>query len=649
MIGHFPVPYPDELLYSLCARFSDHVRYPTLGMVSLELLGATMATAIVGLPGRLEHLVANLPPGYPATVETFIDHHTLLPFYAPFLPATNLRRLYADMRATNGSGMQGRASATTGGLLMPDRLRFCPLCVEADQQQFGECYWHRVHQVAGVEVCPTHAVWLEPSDARIRYRTSGRAFVSAECARRVVSPRPLDRSDACHQRLLELARDAEWLLQHPNSRMDLATIQKQYVVALIQRKLASPHGLLHVAEVWHAFKAYYPSNLFHMLRCNLDERLSHQWQSFLVHDSRKLYHPMYHLLMIHFLGYSLPEFLCGDLPTEYRPFGEAPWPCLNPVSDHCRQLVIRECRWVNDFFQHRIEGTFACPLCGFAYTRWGPEQCPEDRFRSQRVRTYGPVWEAELRRLWNEPNVNLRHIARQLGVGYDRMMEYAARLDLPVPRPGNPKSRVVPKPARLLGPSLPISYQVEDYRARWLIHLKEHPAANRKELRNANLSVSRWLRRYDPDWLKLNLPPRRVPQVRPRKANWEERDRQFVTDVEQAATFIRNMPGNPVQVTKTAISREVGRLTWLYDYLEVLPLSAAALAKVTETYDEFALRKIEWVVEQYRQEQIYPTRSDLMERAHLYHLAQHPQVQTALDAALHRLYQLETGLLRPDA
>jgi hypothetical protein len=32
MIGCFPDPYPDELLYSVCARFHERVQYPNNGI-----------------------------------------------------------------------------------------------------------------------------------------------------------------------------------------------------------------------------------------------------------------------------------------------------------------------------------------------------------------------------------------------------------------------------------------------------------------------------------------------------------------------------------------------------------------------------------------------------------------------------------------
>jgi len=64
MIPHFPTPHPDELLYSLCARYGDRTRYWNKGVISLELFGLKDATATIDLPSRLGYLVKNLPAGH---------------------------------------------------------------------------------------------------------------------------------------------------------------------------------------------------------------------------------------------------------------------------------------------------------------------------------------------------------------------------------------------------------------------------------------------------------------------------------------------------------------------------------------------------------------------------------------------------------
>lgn len=62
MMGHFPHPYPDELLYSVIARM--HERFPGLNYRNLgvDLFASSSATAISDFPHRLSELVWTLPP-----------------------------------------------------------------------------------------------------------------------------------------------------------------------------------------------------------------------------------------------------------------------------------------------------------------------------------------------------------------------------------------------------------------------------------------------------------------------------------------------------------------------------------------------------------------------------------------------------------
>ena len=52
--------------------------------------------------------------------------------------------------------------------------RFCPMCLEADLRLCGEPYWHRVHQLPNVVLCPLHLCVL-----RTCCQSCGRAFAAA--------------------------------------------------------------------------------------------------------------------------------------------------------------------------------------------------------------------------------------------------------------------------------------------------------------------------------------------------------------------------------------------------------------------------------------------------------------------------------------
>src|ERR1700692_1392674 len=147
MIASFCDPHPDELLYSVWARYGDRVRYPYKTMVLQELFGSSTIRPITDLPCYLKNFIDNLPPGHGYTADYFIDYHTLLPFYAAFFPSERLKRLKEQMNSNDPLRFSARAGITTGrrGIPISSRLRYCPGCVEEDRVLFGECYWHRFH------------------------------------------------------------------------------------------------------------------------------------------------------------------------------------------------------------------------------------------------------------------------------------------------------------------------------------------------------------------------------------------------------------------------------------------------------------------------------------------------------------------------
>lgn len=121
MLEHFSDPYPDEILYSVWSRFSNYVCYSGKNDVMRELFGNSNAVPIVDLPCFLGHFVNNLPLGHSYTLDYLINHHTLFPFYAPFLPRDRLCRLREQMVSSRASainkivGNLGNATSTMYG------------------------------------------------------------------------------------------------------------------------------------------------------------------------------------------------------------------------------------------------------------------------------------------------------------------------------------------------------------------------------------------------------------------------------------------------------------------------------------------------------------------------------------------------------
>lgn len=637
MIGYFPDPYPDELFYSLCARFADRMQYSGRSAVTQELFGNLKRTAIVDLPLHLEIFVANLPPGHTCKcADRLINQHTLLPIYGPFLSVERLNQIRENMRGDPTLSNYQREGMLANRVPRPERLQFCPQCVTDDRHRFNECYWHRVHQVSGVRICPTHEVPLEKSGVHTWNGEHQYGFISAEYAIQTMPSATLEIRPGHHQALLSIAREAAWLLKQPDLTVAPASLRQRYRVLLIERDLASYTGIVKTQKLQEAFQSHYPDDLLRLLHCELVDHVRINWLRRLLNVPDRLSHPLRHLLLINFLGHTVETFL--QCSPEYRPFGEAPWPCLNPVSDHCQQQTIEFCQITYDTHA-RPCGTFKCPLCEFTYMRRGPDKSVEDRFRVGQYQSLGPVWEAKLRQLWADPAVSQVEAGRQLGVDRSTIARQAVRLGLPFPPPGS----IIQQP-QISIPQRPSPPLLREYRTQWLTVISEYPNADRPRLQQLAPTVHKWLQRYDREWLKAYLPPRKSPihsrtKSAPPRVNWAERDTHLAQEVMLAAQRLKNKPGRPVQVSVEAIGREVGRVKQLKEQLDKLPLTSQILAEVTETWVTAAVRRVEWAAACYRQEGRCPFRSHLTGRAGVHHSQKHPEIREAIERALQMLSQ----------
>lgn len=166
MSGHFPTPLPDELFYSLCARYSDRVRYSDIEAVNKELFGARGMSAGIDLPSHLGHLVKSLPTNHELTVNRLINEHTLSPFYTQFLPVERYNRVREDMEGIDGSAIHNCAGITPSNVRLPDWLRYCRFRMYCLIMLSLPCLPTVLMKSPSVRNSPPHSFFLTPGHVR---------------------------------------------------------------------------------------------------------------------------------------------------------------------------------------------------------------------------------------------------------------------------------------------------------------------------------------------------------------------------------------------------------------------------------------------------------------------------------------------------
>lgn len=160
MIAYLPTIYEDEMVYSWLSRYYVHSGCLTSKMALDDILYKRCNNPSKEFLGHLQpNMLSLLQKLYP--LDDLIVNHTMFPQYARFIPLQNKREalhhmVYDFCDAHHLFPIPPREES--------DRfLKYCPLCVKDDRAKYGECYWHRSHQLRNITVCYKHHCTLKSS------------------------------------------------------------------------------------------------------------------------------------------------------------------------------------------------------------------------------------------------------------------------------------------------------------------------------------------------------------------------------------------------------------------------------------------------------------------------------------------------------
>ncbi|MBZ0301634.1 MAG: TnsD family transposase [Anaerolineae bacterium] len=645
MLGYFTDPYPDELFASVLARLRERLHFASPQPFMAMFFGKKSQRPLIEFPTHLANIHAMLPPGNVYSADQWIDENSVYPFYAPFIDEARAQQVRVDMKLGEGGKVYLRLGLTRVPIPALTYLRFCPVCVQEDRMIYGETYWHRVHHILGIHACAKHAVWLEDSPVHAR-GTDG--FQAAEPVIDEPEPRHLNPVNRFDQVQLRLAQEATWLLEHPSLPSNPALLAQKYLFCLAEQELA-PYsgGNLYAQKLLGAVREYYGDELLDQLHCRLQTHPQNNWVARLCRRSETMSFPIYHLLLMHFLGYTAAGFFA--LPDQPAYFGRGPWPCLNAACDHFQKDVISdyELRFSQSSRRNPV-GRFSC-VCGFSYDRTGPDREEEDRYKITTVVQYGPVWERKFRELWEDPAVSKKQMAQQLNVSETAIANQANRLfvstrehDLTRNAGHNMRGagqEVNDANKRLMG---------DAYRIRLLEMRVEQPKATRNDLREGLKTEMAWLRKNDREWLEAYLPPRQYKNTAigrpdpPPRQDWPVLDQQLAAAIPRAVDELLHQPGKPKRLSMKAIGQHLGKWNYFANHQNKLPRTRAALQAVVETREAHAVRRVEWVTACCLAEGHSARDWEIIKRAALRpETARLPAVRAAIETALERLRALK--------
>ncbi|MDD9267874.1 TnsD family Tn7-like transposition protein [Paenibacillus sp. GCM10023248] len=314
MISCFPTPYDEELLYSILSRYHVYSGNRSEYRSLYELFGSTTTKATIAFQSQLGSLVSKLIPfNCKISGEDLISKHTLFPLFQPFLDESRVNQIKNNMINSSGTGLYSQIGLSQGGIALDYSLRYCTECLREEILTLGEAYWHRIHQVPGVYVCPSHYTVLMKTETKLlnKFRLIS---PTADLLEQASTPLIYGMDEKTKLELQELAKDALHLLQQNLMPKGKNYYKGVYTMLLKLKGFTYAAGLLSLATVIQDFKNRYSETTLALLK---SEVISHK-EGWLIDFLRYgQIHPMRNILMMRYLAGSVDSFL--KLPENLIP------------------------------------------------------------------------------------------------------------------------------------------------------------------------------------------------------------------------------------------------------------------------------------------------------------------------------------------
>ena len=397
-------------------------------------------------------------------------------------------------------------------------------------------------------------------------------------------------------------------------------------------------------ELFRAFLSKFPPGFLEKYESPVKVEGQNQWlQIMLTNYSRNSVHPFRHLLLLYFFDQDIDSFF--QTKEDDGPFGSGPWPCLNKAAKHYKDLVISEVKIKKRDNTNVIVGKFSCS-CGFEYTRIGPDKSEEDKWHKSRITAYGNVWEEKFEQLvnmnispekialeldvsirtitnrisllkkspdltekyrtelleWKEkyPNANRKQFQTELKKTFTYLYKNDREwLDVNLPSQRDifhtPKHPNVSLKAN-------IENRIEQYRSLLLDVMMEYPYVTRTQLQKKFYTAYYYLYKNDKEWFDANLPQKRTAKTITNATDWNLRDQEYYQKIKQIYPELIASE-KPVRITGTLFSKRLNIFNLaIKSYVEKLPHTNKLLNEITETVQEFQIRRCCIVIDQMLEE-----------------------------------------------
>lgn len=298
MISNFPIPYPNELIYSVIARYAVHNGIISPKYLTEELFNSRNLTPTYDLSTHLDRLASYLPDHYDA--HSLIQNHTLFPLFQPFQPDSVVNYAVQALRSERTQSLHTKLGKNASRIKSVSFFQFCPHCWQEQMEQHGEVYWKRSWQITGYEYCTKHASPLFVSSVPCN-GLDRKFYVANLNALKDSSQLEFNPQDLHHH--IELAELIEELLTHSTytTVQDFSILSKAYFNLLKEKDLLSGQKNVNYKKVRQLVVDYWGESFLQYYHLG-DLSSENCWLKNICRKHRKAFSYLEHLILIRALS-----------------------------------------------------------------------------------------------------------------------------------------------------------------------------------------------------------------------------------------------------------------------------------------------------------------------------------------------------------
>lgn len=572
------MPYPDELMYSHLIRLIRNSLSTNFVQVSTDLFGIPNAKLSVDLPTRLQFLFDSTYKLIEPNAVSLLKY-TMLPWYHSFL--THDKREYAIQIMMNGpgTGLHSKLGINAGSSNAVSYPKFCPLCLIENKGEFGEAYFHRVHQIPDILICPYHDIFVQ--EYRPLFEHNGYSKILDPSRIQIEKIKVIKNSDST---LYSLSQTFDKIL-NGSQIFDINSVN--YYDSLIKSKY-SRGSQLKWDEIASDFEKFYGRKTIESI---LKQPIS-TWIRGIVHRPQSYFHPLRHILVTQFL-----DTLTFKTDLFENSFPDGPWVCINRGADHYGKKVVHD---INIEYSSRAKTRVATATCSCGMIYKVKFKLVSGKFvEIKKITTYGKVWtNAVNSSLRNGESV--RSIATKFDVSQSVIQRWALNPNhVDLRRHGSDLSKILAKKKKV-----------------WLELLKNDSTSRVSFAKNENPKLYFWLFHNAQEWIRsVNAKHRSKSQSKKRRKNWQQIDNEVSNQLSLFADKIKQAKYDGM-VSKNFLSKEVLRIKYFSPQDKVrLPKTDRILTSLLERSSDYQIKKAKKVINDMAEQGEIITINKVMRRA----------------------------------